>query len=155
MGDRAEVLLDALAAEGHRLTPARRAIVTALVACRGHITADDLALRLREAAPQVGRMTVYRTLELLCDLGLVRPIFLGTGAAHYVLMDGGSHHHLICIQCQRVIDFDRCQESALAETLGQQFNFEVQGHLLEVYGLCDVCRVTNSQVPGTSEPPGT
>lgn len=140
MSERAEVLLQSLVEGGHRLTPARQAIVAALVESHGHITADELALRVREAAPRVGRMTVYRTLDLLCDRGLVRPVFLGTGAAHYVLMDGGSHHHLICTRCQRVIDFDRCQESALAGSLGRQFNFAVQGHLLEVYGLCEACQ---------------
>jgi Fur family transcriptional regulator, ferric uptake regulator len=125
---------------GYRLTPARRAIIAALVDGHGHITADDLAVLVRQSAPRVGRMTVYRTLDLLCNLGLVRPVFLGTGAAHYVLLDGGSHHHFICNRCGRVFDFDHCQESAVAQDLGRQFNFQVQSHLLEVYGLCEPCR---------------
>jgi Fur family ferric uptake transcriptional regulator len=139
MGDRTEHLTESLIASGHRLTAARQAIITALVGIHGHITADDLAALVREASPRIGRMTVYRTLDLLCDLGLARPIYQGTGAAHYVLMDGGSHHHLICNHCHRVIDFDSCQESALAQALSRQFNFQVQSHLLEVYGLCEAC----------------
>ncbi len=139
MNTQTERLIESLVENGHRLTPARRAIITALVGSDGHITADNLAALVREASPHVGRMTVYRTLDLLCNLGLVRPVYQGTGAAHYVLLDGGSHHHLICNQCRRVIDFDHCQESALAQALGRQFNFQVQSHLLEVYGLCEAC----------------
>ncbi len=133
-------LADALLESGYRLTPARQAIINTLVNSHGHITADDLAVLVREESPHVGRMTVYRTLDLLCDLGLVRPVYQGTGAAHYVLLDGGSHHHLICSQCHRVFDFDRCGAGDIAQTLGRQFNFQVQSHLLEVYGLCEACQ---------------
>lgn len=133
-------LIEVLAEQGYRLTAARQAIITALISSHGHITADELAERVREASPRVGRMTVYRTLDLLCDLGLVRPIYQGSGAAHYVLMDGGSHHHLICNRCQRIFDFDVCQENALAQTLASQLNFKVQSHLLEVHGLCEACQ---------------
>lgn len=147
MSDRTRQFIDALARGGHRLTPARRAIVDTLVASDGHITADDLAARVRRASPHVGRMTVYRTLDLLCDLGLIRPVYQGTGAAHYVMLDGGSHHHLICNQCHRVFDFDRCGVGDLAQTLSQQFNFQVQSHLLEVYGLCDACHQAGSGEP--------
>lgn len=139
MNDQSQRLAGSLVKNGYRLTSARQAIVDALVASDGHITADDLAARVRESAPQIGRMTVYRTLDLLCDLGLIRPVYQGTGAAHYVLLDGGSHHHLICNQCYRVIDFDRCGASDLAQTIGRQHNFQVQSHLLEVYGLCEAC----------------
>ncbi len=142
MNEQAEHLSNSLTSSGYRLTSARRAIINALVESHGHITADNLAALVREVSPQVGRMTVYRTLDLLCELGLIRPVFLGTGAGHYILLDGGSHHHLICNQCQRVIDFDRCGASKLAQTIGQQLNFQVQSHLLEIYGLCEKCRET-------------
>lgn len=139
-----DYLIEVLAAHGYRLTVARQAIITALISSHGHITADELAERVREASPRVGRMTVYRTLDLLCDLGLVRPIYQGSGAAHYVLMDGGSHHHLICNRCHRIFDFDVCQESVLAQALAAQLNFKVQSHLLEVHGLCEACQQTGN-----------
>jgi len=109
------------------------------VACDGHVSADDLAAQVREAAPQVGRMTVYRTLDLLCELGQIRPIYQGTGAAHYILMDGGHHHHLVCNRCHRVIEFDECASEPLVQRLSQRFNFQVQSHLLEVHGVCEAC----------------
>ena len=85
-------------------------------------------------------MTVYRTLDLLTQLGAIRLIYQGTGAAHYVIMSGGSHHHLICNQCHTVIEFDDCAAHQLEEDLAKQFNFKVQGHLLEIIGVCDSCQ---------------
>ena len=134
-----EKILDIIVRNGKRLTSARQAIVTTLVNSAGHITADDLADRVREEAPHVGRMTVYRTLDLLCELGAVRPIYQGTGAAHYILMADGSHHHLICNRCHDVIEFDECSAAPLLEKVAKQFNFHVFSHLLELNGLCEKC----------------
>lgn len=133
-------LSQALADHGYRLTAARRAILETLIGCGGHVTADDLAAKVHETAPNVGRMTVYRTLELLCDLGLVRPIYQGTGAAHYILLDSGSHHHLICNRCGLVIDFEQCSASEIGQMLSARFNFQIQSHLLEFHGLCVDCQ---------------
>lgn len=134
-----------LAESGYRLTESRRAIVQALVACGGHITADELAARVHKTAPGVGRMSVYRTLELLCELGLVRPIYQGTGAAHYILLDGGSHHHLICNRCGLVIEFDHCAADEVGQILSTRFNFQIQSHLLEFHGLCTDCQTGGSK----------
>lgn len=126
--------------QGYRMTAARRAILEALVSCSGHVSADELAALVNERAPRVGRMTVYRTLELLQQLGLVRAIYLGSGAAHYVLLENGHHHHLVCTRCDAVVEFDDCLMQELEQRLGERYNFRVQGHLLEVVGLCEACR---------------
>jgi len=136
----ASALERALRARGYRLTAARRAILAALAAAGEHPTADALAAAVHQAAPGVGRMTVYRTLDLLCDLGLLRPVYQGTGAAHYVLLLDGHHHHLVCSRCQRVIEFDDCALGELAETVARRYGFVVEGHLLEFYGRCAECR---------------
>ncbi|MGB5057548.1 MAG: transcriptional repressor [Candidatus Promineifilaceae bacterium] len=133
-------LSSALSAEGFRLTTSRRAILAALVGCGGHITADELVERVHQQAPNVGRMTVYRTLDLLCQLNLIRPVYQGTGAAHFVLLHHGHHHHLVCGVCHKVIEFDDCVLAEIEKVVGHRFNFEVQGHLLEFYGLCAACR---------------
>lgn len=126
--------------KGYRLTAARRAILQVLVESGGHLSADELAERVREAFPGVGRMTVYRTLDLLHELGLIRPIYQGTGAAHYILMEDGHHHHLVCSCCERVIEFDECVLEDIERVVGGRFNFQVEGHLLEFYGLCEHCQ---------------
>lgn len=128
-----------LEARGYRLTAARRAILDTLVESGGHLTADELTDRVRGQAAGIGRMTVYRTLDLLCDLGLLRPVYQGTGAAHYILMEDGHHHHLICSGCSRVIEFDECALGDLPVRIARRFGFRVEGHLLELYGMCAEC----------------
>ena len=139
-GPDAPQLEQALAARGYRMTAARRAILDALTAAPAHLTADELADAVRGVAPGVGRMTVYRTLDLLCEIGLLRPVHQGPGAARYVLMQDGHHHHLVCSDCQRVIEFDECAVGELAEMVSRRYGFTVEGHLLEFYGRCADCR---------------
>jgi Fur family ferric uptake transcriptional regulator len=139
MATQSDILSNTLTHNGHRLTPARQIIIETLVDSGGHITADDLALQVQATAPHVGRMTVYRTLDLLTELGLTRPIFQGTGAAHYILMVEGNHHHLICTRCHNVIEFENCTADELIQQLAAQFNFSIQSHLLEIHGICQAC----------------
>jgi len=140
MNDQVTVLKQALVQQGYRLTVARQAILETLVTSGGHISADDLSDKVRAQAPGVGRMTVYRTLDLLCHLGLIRPVYQGTGAAHYVLMEEGHHHHLVCSDCGKMIEFDDCVIERLEELVSARFGFVVQGHLLELYGRCQDCQ---------------
>ena len=140
MNEQFNALSLALQDKGYRLTSSRQAILQALVDSGGHVTADELAARLQEDASGVGRMTVYRTLELLSELSLIRPIFQGTGAAHYVLMDDGHHHHLICSVCHKVFEFEDCVLEEIEKLICSRHGFQVQSHLLELYGRCPECQ---------------
>ena len=128
-----------LSNSGYRMTVARRAILEAFVASHGHITADNLVDVVHETAPNVGRMTVYRTLDIMCQLNLIHPVYQGTGAAHYVLLHDGHHHHLVCSNCDKVIEFDECVAAEIETAVSRKFNFTIQGHMLEFYGLCADC----------------
>ncbi len=139
MNDTLTTLRNTLKRNGHRMTAARSQILEALARSGGHISADELVAIVHRNAPSVGRMTVYRTLDLLHDLGLIRPIYQGTAAAHYILMDEGHHHHLICSQCDRVFEFDDCVVQEIEQSIRERFNFQIEGHLLEFYGLCYDC----------------
>lgn len=130
----------ALQAGGYRVTRARQVIFQTLVDFGGHVSADEVVVAVHRREPSVGRMTVYRTLQLLRELGLVQPVYQGSGAAHYVLMDEGHHHHLICASCDRVIEFEECIAHEMERVLSERFGFEIQGHLLEFYGTCSACR---------------
>ena len=130
----------ALLEKGYRLTTARQVILQVLVDSGGHVSADSLVELVRQAAPGIGRMTVYRTLDLLCELGLIRPIYQGTGAAHYILLEDGRHHHLVCSGCGQVIEFDECLEEEIGRLVSGRFHFQIHGHLLEFYGLCELCQ---------------
>ena len=131
---------------GYRMTNARRAIIETLLASGAHLSADQLVALVHENTPSVGRMTVYRTLELLCELGLVRTVYQGTGAAHYILLEGGHHHHLVCDQCHAVVEFDECALGGLGKELEQRFGFQIEGHLVEFYGVCPACQEKSTAV---------
>ncbi len=133
-------LQKALQEKGYRLTTARQVILQVLASSGGHVTADDLVALVHEEAPGVGRMTVYRTLDLLSELGLIRPVYQGTGAAHYILMDGGHHHHLVCSVCHQVIEFDECVLGEIERLVCDRYQFQMQSHLLELYGRCPNCQ---------------
>lgn len=132
-------LHQALAARGYRVTAARRVILDTLAGSGGHLTADELTDLVRARSTGIGRMTVYRTLDLLCGLGLLRPVYQGSGAAHYILMQDGHHHHLVCTDCSRVIEFEECALGDLPARIAGRFGFRVAGHLLELYGVCADC----------------
>jgi Fur family transcriptional regulator, ferric uptake regulator len=126
--------------QGYRVTPARRAILQTLLGCAGHVSADELVSLVNRQAPRVGRMTVYRTLDLLQRLGLIRAIYQGSGAAHFVLLHNGHHHHLVCSHCDAVVEFDDCLMQELEQRLGDRYDFLVHGHVLEIVGLCPDCQ---------------
>jgi len=140
MADRIAHLSNTLLDKGYRLTRARLSILDGLVASEGHVSADELADIVHESDPMVGRMTVYRTLDLLTELGLIRPVYQGSAAAHYILMDDGHHHHLVCSACNQVIEFNQCVLREIEQAVKDHYQFEIQGHLLEIYGRCIDCR---------------
>lgn len=130
----------ALARRGYRFTEARKEVLAALVSAGGHVSAEELVALVHHGGSDVGRMTVYRTLDLLTELGLVRPIYQGTGAAHFILLVEGHHHHLVCTGCNRIVELDACLLTGIEQRTENSMGFEVRGHLLELYGLCRQCR---------------
>ena len=87
-----------------------------------------------------GRASVFRALDLFTRLSLVRPTYIDSSVTPtYVLMPDGHHHHIICTNCNRVIEFDECGLEAIAAELERRLGVRLTGHLLEFYGLCDQC----------------
>lgn len=117
---------------GHKVTPQRLAVLGA-IAMEQHQRMEEIKAR----CPEVGMVTVYRTLDLFSELGLVRRLDLGDGA-RYELADD-HHHHLICEECGTVAEFEQCPlDLQRLPEIGS--GFEVRAHSLEVYGTCPACR---------------
>ncbi len=129
-----------LASEGFRLTGPRRVLVEAMRGLGDHFVADEVV----EAAPAVGRATVFRTLRLLQDLGVVCQVVLDDGAAAYRLASGGHHHHLVCSECGAVSDFASGDLEGVLTEIAQRTGYRVDAHRLEVYGLCPACLARES-----------
>ena len=107
-------------------------------------------IEVHKVYPAVGLTTVYRTLDLLVQMGLVSKFNFGEGRARYELSQGPKgvrhHHHLICTGCGRVINYtdfiDEEKEflDTTEKSLSKKYNFKITNHLIQFYGLCDKCR---------------
>jgi Fe2+ or Zn2+ uptake regulation protein len=125
---------------GYKLTNARLTVLGVLETSGGHITSTELLDRVNEVDPSIGRASVFRCLDLFTRLSLVRPTYIDSSVTPtYVLMPDGHHHHVICTNCSRVIEFEDCDLSALASELERRLDVQLTGHLLEFYGLCQDC----------------
>jgi Fur family transcriptional regulator, ferric uptake regulator len=124
---------------GYKLTPARLAIAEVLETNPEHLSHDEILEEGKKLYPRLSRATVYRTLELLVELRLVRPIYLNEPTQRFVSAAGG-HHHLVCSSCGQTFEFDHCTVQQLAQELAERFNFQIQNHLLEFQGLCRGCQ---------------
>lgn len=126
-----ETAVGKLRGRGYKGTPQRLAVLEALAA-EQHQSIGEL----RERCPKVGMVTVYRTLDLLTEEGLVRRLDLGDGP-RYELAEN-HHHHMICESCGDISEFEECPLDT--ERLPPDAAFEIRSHSVEVYGRCAVCK---------------
>lgn len=132
----------ALKSAGHKLTPARLAITRVLEAEGRHLTPAEVLSEARGYEPGVSRATVYRTLDLLTEMGLLRPIYVGERGSRVARVVGG-HQHLVCLQCGAVKHLDGTTGEALEQALSKHIkdaSYEVHSFLLELYWTCSDCR---------------
>lgn len=129
-----------LRAAGYKLTNARLTVLQALENGGGHMTSAEIVAAVAEIDTRIGRASVFRTLDLLTRLAIIRPTYIESGSGPvYVLMPQGHHHHIICTTCNRVIEFEDCGLGALARRLEAEYDVTLSGHLLEFYGVCGAC----------------
>lgn len=134
-----EEFLQRLRKAGYKVTPPRMAVLEVIQREGEHLNPHEILAQARTIHPAIGRATVYRTLELLTQLGIVRPIYVGEGGPTYIRTEGG-HHHLVCSQCGRIEDFDECVAGQMVQDLSARFGFRITSHLLEFYGICTECQ---------------
>jgi Fur family ferric uptake transcriptional regulator len=124
---------------GYRLTP-QRELILAAVERLGHATPDEVLAAVREHSSAVNVSTVYRTLEVLEELGLVRHAHLSDRSPTYHSVTDHEHFHLVCRNCQRVISVDPDVLTSLQDTLAADHGFDVDVGHLTVFGRCSACR---------------
>jgi Fur family ferric uptake transcriptional regulator len=141
-GPTLEQTLHFLTARGQRMTEPRRQVVEAAQKRDGPFTADDLLQELRDSGADVGRATIFRTLDLLVQHGVLDRLHQPQGCHRYVVaLDAERHHHhLICSDCGTVVQFEECNVGPLLTELGRQNGFRISGHWLEVFGTCAACQ---------------
>ena len=134
-------LTSLLRQHGYRLTPQRRAVLKVIAVSPDHLTPAAIYDRVRQEYLGIGLVTVYRTLAILAQLGLICEVHAGGSCRSYLMRKPvGHHHHLICSECGMVVDFTDCDLKRLEERLSRATGFKVVGHLLEFLGLCPACQ---------------
>jgi len=125
---------------GHKLTNARLTVLNVLEHNDGHLTSAEVLDQVEKLDSTIGRASVFRTLDLLTSLSIIRPTYMNSSMTPtYVLMPDGHHHHIVCTNCNRIIEFENCGLGAIAAELEERLHVKLTGHLLEFYGLCDKC----------------
>lgn len=139
MGD-AEPLLVALDRAGHRLTEPRRALAQLIADRAGHFAASDLVREARAHRLRIGRATIFRTLEVLSELGVVERLDLPTGEHAYVGCAPTHHHHVVCSNCGGTAEIEDAGLRTVVREVARQTGFRVEDHRLELFGLCPTCQ---------------
>jgi Fur family ferric uptake transcriptional regulator len=131
-----------LAANNYKLTSQRKKILKALLDNQGeHLSAEDIYGILKEDNPSIGLATVYRSLELFCELGLIQQLDFDEDRKRYEVEGKGKHHHhLVCLSCNKIIEFNDQILEEFEQDLQQEHNFKVTEHKMKFYGYCNNCK---------------
>ena len=129
-----------LSERGYKLTRQRKAVVEVMTHAHTRLSAAEVFTKAQRACPDLGLTTVYRTLEILEELGAIRRVHLDDGCEGFAPASAEHGHHLICSRCQETIEFEDCNLSALLRRVSEQTGFTIQQHWLELMGLCPKCQ---------------
>lgn len=133
-------LLERLRARECRITPQRIALLRMLASSEGHPTAMQLYEQLREKYPTTSLATVYKTLNLLKEMGEVLELSFSDDDHRYDGNDPFPHPHLICVQCHSITDPDVPGFETLAEGVAASSGFKIISHRLDFFGICPQCQ---------------
>ncbi|GKU25309.1 Fur family transcriptional regulator [Clostridium folliculivorans] len=136
-------LKEDLKKKGYKLTPQRRAIVDTILLNKGkHLTAEEIYDEVKLGCPEIGLATVYRTILLLEEMGIIYRLDLNDGSARYEMAHDDEHHrhhHLVCNNCGKVIEVEADLLDDLEELIEKKCDFKIMDHSVKFYGLCSEC----------------
>jgi len=137
-------LKNILKENGYKLTPQRRATLEVLLNNQGeHLSTEEIYTKVRKTHPEIGLATVYRTMLLLEELGLLIKHNFEDGRNRYELShpdEDHDHHHLICLKCGRVSEVEEDLLGSLEEIIVKKHGFQVINHKVKFYGHCKNCQ---------------
>jgi Fur family ferric uptake transcriptional regulator len=135
---------DFLATRGLRMTREREELLASIFHAPRHFEAEDLIRTIRERKGRVSRATVYRTLSLLEECGILRKSLFGHNRHFYESVVGRHHHdHLVCIRCGKIREFEEEQIEALQEQICRKYGYRIVDHIHEIFGICERCLETD------------
>jgi Fur family ferric uptake transcriptional regulator len=131
--------------QGYRATPQRALVLKVLEENQGHMSAEEIGQAVDAAAVPLNRSTVYRTLETLTALGMVKATRMGRSTYYEISQSGDEHHHLVCTGCRRTIDLPTAEVERVVARQAGKAGFSISEIEVLVSGLCPDCRGTASQ----------
>jgi len=141
MGASVNLALEQLKMNGVRMTPQRHAILSYLMDSMSHPTADEIYKALSPIYPSISVATIYNNLRLFVEAGLVRELTYGDDSSRFD-SDLSDHYHAICKKCGQIVDFEYPPLLEVEKTASRVTGFVVEGHRMEIYGLCSTCNVS-------------
>jgi len=126
-----------------RMTAQRELVLRSfLEADADHLSAEEVYRKVVEKRQRISKATVYRTVDLLAEVGILRKIVFRDGVIRYEIAEGGKHHHhhLICSECGKVTEFSMDLLENLEDVIEKKTGFRINDHQLKFYGLCPSCQ---------------
>lgn len=145
MGD-VEFLKDKLGEKNFKLTNQRKVVFEILNEKQeDHLSPEEIYEHIKDIYPEIGLATIYRTLQLFEEIGLVYKLNFDDGCYRYEILSQNDkeihqHHHLICKKCGKIIEVKEDLMNSLEEIIEKQYNFEIKNHIVKFTGICSQCR---------------
>jgi Fur family ferric uptake transcriptional regulator len=136
----APAIVGAFEQAGYRLTSPRRALALLIAGRSGHFTAEELLEESRRRRLGLGRATIFRSLDVLAELGAVERLDLPSGDHAFVVCEPAHHHHIVCSSCGRSAGVADNGVDAVAVAIARESGYRVDSHRLELFGLCPACQ---------------
>lgn len=133
-------IVAALDDAGYRITAPRRALAGLIGERAGHFTADDLVAASRSRRLGIGRATVFRSLDVLTELGVIERLDLPSGEHAFVGCEPAHHHHLVCSRCGRSTDVGDLGIARALQEVADRSGYRINSHRLELFGVCAACQ---------------
>ena len=123
-----------------KLTQQRMDILQKLLSIQDHVNAEELFHQVRKDNPSIGYSTVYRTLKLLSECGIVTENHFGDRITRYESSFNKAHHdHIVCVKCSEIYEFENEEIEKLQKEVAKNLGFKMLDHKLEIYGICKQC----------------
>jgi Fe2+ or Zn2+ uptake regulation protein len=129
--------IDIMKKRGCKITPQRKSILETLNN-GGHKSAEDILCEIKSKQPNLSFGTIYRNLNILKNLKIIRELDFKDGCTRYELIKK-PHHHFVCLKCGKVIEFDMCPLEKSIKKTANNHNFKITDHSFKIYGLCSEC----------------
>jgi Fur family transcriptional regulator, peroxide stress response regulator len=145
--NRYQDLIDKLKTRGYRITPQRELIIRVIVASPDHPSAEMIYERVKAVFPMTSLATIYKTIHILKEQAEILELAFTSGGNRFDAARPGPHPHLICVNCQKIVDPDLDLFRTITREILDHYGFQINHTRMDIYGLCETCRGSAQAIP--------